>query len=30
VLTDDLRVDTTSRAAQVTQDDLNNSYSLLT
>jgi hypothetical protein len=30
VLTEDLRVDTTSRAAQVTQDDLTNSYSLVT
>ncbi|OBF83811.1 hypothetical protein A5791_02945 [Mycobacterium sp. 852002-51163_SCH5372311] len=30
VLTEELRVDTTSRAAQVTQDDLNNSYSLVT
>ena len=30
VLTEQLRVDTTSRAAQVTQDDLTNSYSLVT
>jgi len=30
VLTENLRVDTTSRAAQVTQDDLTNSYSLVT
>jgi hypothetical protein len=30
VLTEELRVDTTSRAAQVTQDDLTNSYSLVT
>jgi hypothetical protein len=30
VLTEDLRIDTTSRAAQVTQDDLTNSYSLVT
>jgi hypothetical protein len=30
VLTDDMRVDTTSRAAQVIQDDLTNSYSLVT
>jgi hypothetical protein len=30
VLTEDLRVDTTSRDAQVTQDDLTNSYSLVT
>jgi len=30
VLSDELRVDTTSRAAQVTQDDLTNSYSLVT
>jgi hypothetical protein len=30
VLTDELRVDTTSRDAQVTQDDLTNSYSLVT
>jgi hypothetical protein len=29
-LTEDLRVDTTSRAAQVTQDELTNSYSLVT
>jgi hypothetical protein len=29
-LTEELRVDTTSRAAQVTQDDLTNSYSLVT
>jgi hypothetical protein len=30
VLTEELRIDTTSRAAQVTQDDLTNSYSLVT
>ncbi|MCV7099892.1 hypothetical protein [Mycobacterium palustre] len=30
VLTEQLRIDTTSRAAQVTQDDLTNSYSLVT
>jgi hypothetical protein len=30
VLTEYLRVDTTSRAAQVIQDDLTNSYSLVT
>jgi hypothetical protein len=30
VLTEELRVDTTSRDAQVTQDDLTNSYSLVT
>ncbi|MBW0012860.1 hypothetical protein [Mycobacterium sp.] len=30
VLTEELRIDTTSRAAQVTQDDLSNSYSLVT
>ena len=30
VLTEELRVDTTSRAAQVTQDDLSNTYSLIT
>ena len=29
-LTEDLRVDTSSRAAQVTQDELTNSYSLVT
>jgi hypothetical protein len=30
VLSEELRIDTTSRAAQVTQDDLTNSYSLVT